>query len=189
MSAAIRKTLGEELAWRYACFARSHVALKDGAVKFTVLHHSIRAKLFAGLTSNKMQVTSFFTDEKDKLKSMACCYCASTENLSLDHLIPRKKLGSDLSENLLPACRICNSSKGEKDMLSWLRSKNMFPSMVLLRRYLKLIYFYCQENELMNIPLEVAFDLQLPFDFKNLRGNLQPLYNLSNLSIEYCVSL
>lgn len=43
-----------------------------------------------------------------------CHYCGSQENLSLDHIIPRSKGGSDKSDNLLTCCKSCNSSKGVK---------------------------------------------------------------------------
>jgi len=43
-----------------------------------------------------------------------CNYCGLTENLSLDHIFPQKYGGKDDAENLIFACRKCNSSKGKK---------------------------------------------------------------------------
>ena len=43
-----------------------------------------------------------------------CQYCGSTRNLTIDHLIPRCKGGSDLWENLLLACSKCNTVKGHR---------------------------------------------------------------------------
>jgi 5-methylcytosine-specific restriction endonuclease McrA len=44
--------------------------------------------------------------------SRLCRYCGSIENLSIDHLIPRCQDGGDGVENLVVACRRCNSRKG-----------------------------------------------------------------------------
>lgn len=49
-------------------------------------------------------------DEKFKLEAR-CAYCGKDAN-SLDHLIPRLRNGPDSADNLVPACRRCNSSKG-----------------------------------------------------------------------------
>ncbi|MDD4538806.1 MAG: HNH endonuclease signature motif containing protein [Lentisphaeria bacterium] len=189
MGVPSRKCLGEELAWQYANLARATAALTDGVKEFSAVHHQIRMKLYKGLSSGTMQLGSFFADEKYKIGMNACCYCGSVDDLSVDHLIPRKKLGTDLSENLIAACRSCNSSKRERDMLSWLRARDIFPSLVLLRRYLKLVYLFCQSHELLMAPWEEALMLELPFDLANLKDNLQPLYHLECLNLEYPVQL
>ncbi len=44
----------------------------------------------------------------------ACVYCGATEDLSLDHVVPRSKGGSDGEDNLVTCCRSCNSKKGAK---------------------------------------------------------------------------
>ena len=49
----------------------------------------------------------------------ACVYCGSGEMLSLDHVIPRSKGGTDSAENLVAACQPCNSSKRDRDLTEW----------------------------------------------------------------------
>ena len=49
-----------------------------------------------------------------------CVYCGSTENLSLDHVIPFSRGGSDNPENLVTCCKSCNSSKGAKTPSEWI---------------------------------------------------------------------
>ena len=41
-----------------------------------------------------------------------CHYCGSKHALTTDHIIPRTHGGSDLAENLVPACATCNRSRG-----------------------------------------------------------------------------
>lgn len=43
-----------------------------------------------------------------------CQYCGSTRNLTIDHVIPRCRGGSDQWENLTLACSRCNTLKGNK---------------------------------------------------------------------------
>ena len=43
-----------------------------------------------------------------------CRYCGSHKDISLDHVIPVSKGGSDEPDNLVTACRACNSRKSDK---------------------------------------------------------------------------
>jgi len=54
----------------------------------------------------------------------ACWYCGGEGlPLALDHVIPRIQGGSDDPDNLVPACKPCNSSKGGRTPEQW-RSAN-----------------------------------------------------------------
>ena len=41
----------------------------------------------------------------------ACRYCGATAALTIDHVVPRIQGGGDEAENLVVACRTCNSRK------------------------------------------------------------------------------
>ncbi|TRZ65985.1 HNH endonuclease [bacterium] len=43
-----------------------------------------------------------------------CQYCGSTQNLTIDHIIPKSKGGDDTWENLVTACIRCNNKKGNR---------------------------------------------------------------------------
>lgn len=132
-------TLRSRLAWAYANLARAHRAVEDGATRYGTLHHVIRARLFAGLRDGTMAMGSLYDDERVKLTAPpGCVYCGADGPLSLDHLIPRLRGGADAADNLVPACRSCNSAKGARDMLVWLAAGGRFPGLMLLRRHLKL---------------------------------------------------
>jgi hypothetical protein len=44
----------------------------------------------------------------------ACVYCGNTKYLTLDHLVPLSRGGSNDEENLVTACRPCNSKKRDR---------------------------------------------------------------------------
>lgn len=52
-----------------------------------------------------------------------CVYCPATEDLTLDHVVPLARGGVHSEENLVVACRPCNSSKGVTPLSEWLKSK------------------------------------------------------------------
>jgi len=52
-----------------------------------------------------------------------CAYCGSTENLTIDHIIPLASGGAHSPDNLCIACKGCNSSKGAKKLIEWLHWK------------------------------------------------------------------
>lgn len=43
-----------------------------------------------------------------------CRYCGGHKDLCVDHVVPESQGGSDDDENLVCACRSCNSSKGAR---------------------------------------------------------------------------
>ena len=49
------------------------------------------------------------------LRDNSCCqYCGSKSSLTVDHIIPKYKGGSDTWENLIVACSPCNARKGNR---------------------------------------------------------------------------
>lgn len=43
-----------------------------------------------------------------------CCYCGSKRNLTVDHVIPKSRGGSNYWDNLVTSCGRCNSNKDNK---------------------------------------------------------------------------
>jgi hypothetical protein len=73
-----------------------------------------------------------------------------------------------LGDNLILACRSCNSSKGKKDLMEWYDFKGEFPPLLIFRRYLKLLIRYCSIEGLMDTSWKEAIELDIPFDLKFL---------------------
>ena len=54
-----------------------------------------------------------------------CAYCGGTPILlTIDHIVPRSQNGTNEPNNLLPACRGCNESKGSLSIRRWYTKSN-----------------------------------------------------------------
>jgi hypothetical protein len=54
-----------------------------------------------------------------------CANCEE-EATSLDHIVPRFKSGSSNRNNLVPACRRCNTSKASTKVNEWFEKQEFF---------------------------------------------------------------
>lgn len=157
-------TVAELIYWSYANLAMAHDGIELGLPSYDKTSFIIRIRLYKGLLSGKMQVSTLFKDERWKMENGAhCVYCGTTENLSVDHLFPRIKGGADNVENLVCSCKSCNSSKGKKDLMAWYHERGQFPSVMVLRRYLKLVLQQCQDLGIMDEPWQEVDETSLPF--------------------------
>lgn len=80
--------------------------------------------------------------KKMMLGERACVYCGCESDLSMDHIIPKVRGGPDIPANIIPACKSCNSSKGDKDLFQWYfedKKADTIPPKVW-KRYLKLVW-------------------------------------------------
>ncbi len=160
----------EHFAWSYGKLAMSDAAVREGKTRYESVHFMIRAKFRNGYLAGNMKMRPLHDDEKTKIvHGTTCCYCGHEGNLSLDHMIPRLKGGPDAADNIIYACRSCNSSKGSKDMVLWLVSKGQFPAILVFRRYLKLGARWCEENDLMDAAWADLPDAAVLFDKRSLR--------------------
>ena len=71
-----------------------------------------------------MSMTAFEIKTGLKKGSRSCTYCGATDViLEMDHIIPKSKGGDNSPENLTPACRPCNASKGSLSLAEWRAQK------------------------------------------------------------------
>lgn len=161
-------TIKSSLHWSYANLAMAHAAVSQKSSSYSTPHFMIRSKLFKGLSTGTMAIGSIVDDERLKMiLPQTCSYCGSrTQKLSIDHLIPKALGGLDRAENLVWACRSCNSSKGSVDFMDWYNGKGVFPPLLLLRRYLKMAVYICEEAGVMDTLLNDA--PQLPFSLQSI---------------------
>jgi hypothetical protein len=147
----------------------AHMAIEKKYEKYGMINYMIRAKLFKGLKDGTMNMRTIFDDEKIKIQTGKICnYCGSSDKLAIDHIFPQKLGGKDDAENLIFACKSCNSSKGKKDLIEWMNFRGEFLPLMIIRRYLKLTFNYCLENQLIDKNIEELKDLELPFKIELL---------------------
>ena len=68
------------------------------------------SKAFATLTGEE------WTAIKKQFKNR-CVYCGEIKPLTMDHIIPLSKGGTHTKNNIVPACRPCNSAKRDRPVL------------------------------------------------------------------------
>lgn len=68
-----------------------------------------------------------------------CQYCGRTDlTLTVDHIIPKSKGGTDCWENLVAACVVCNNKKGDRtphEAKMKLQRKPIRPNHVMFMRH------------------------------------------------------
>lgn len=165
-------TVKEVLYWSYANLAMAHYTISNHETKYTKIGFMVRARIYKGLMNGSMHIGTILDDEKIKLNySDRCAYCGSTEDMSIDHLLPKVKNGADSSDNFVRACKHCNSSKGAKDLITWFEQRDEFPPIFILRRYLKILISYCINNNLMEYSVNDTKLKDLPFDISKIPTN------------------
>ena len=108
---------------------------------------------FIGLRDGKIQWSSTVQEWlREHEKPSECIYCGSKKNLSTDHLFPKSFGGPDTPNNVIKACKNCNSSKGSKKLYGWigLKNKDSIPR-IAEGKYLKLLYELHQNKETLNV--------------------------------------
>ena len=63
-----------------------------------------------------------------------CAYSGSPKNLTIDHVVPRSKGGTDFTKNVVCCCHDCNQSKSHTPWEDWYFSQEFFS----MKRYNKI---------------------------------------------------
>ncbi len=127
-----------------------HVMRDEGMARSKC--YAIAMKLRRKLLSGETAFPSIdVRDERRKLTGR-CTYCDQAAE-TVDHLIPRLREGPASADNLVPACRWCNSSKSGQDVFEWANSKGFFP-LPVIRRYLVLAWRWTENAGLLDASME-----------------------------------
>ncbi|MGA9365226.1 MAG: HNH endonuclease [Bacteroidota bacterium] len=107
------KTIREEILYEYAkLISRS---------AYNKLERGFITDRFKKLRDGEITMSSTLREwEREQERPQECVFCGSTIDLTTDHLIPKKRGGDDSPDNLVLACKSCNSSRGEKGVFEWL---------------------------------------------------------------------
>lgn len=76
----------------------------------------IRLLTYDKLPKHDVRLTRKSLYKRDKYVCQYCGHKFSTEELTIEHIVPRSKGGRNTWENLVAACIPCNRKKGNKDL-------------------------------------------------------------------------
>ncbi len=163
---------GEILLWSYANLQMVCAAINMGKVKYDRSCYMVRSKAFKAYKEGRWNIHDLLENNIAKLKSDSFCwYCGEVfddkSKLTIDHVFPRSKGGTDDMDNIIMVCKHCNSSKRDTDLLEWyFVQRREFPPIPILAHYLKQIYFYANDNDLLNKSLGEIEEMPLPFNYR-----------------------
>ena len=91
-----------------------------------ILYTSPDEYLFNLHTSSSSEAKRLWRQSIKEKWDHKCAYCESTENLTIDHVIPQSKGGVDISTNVVCCCQNCNQDKGHDDWEQWYSQQEFF---------------------------------------------------------------
>ena len=109
---------------------------------------SYRDNIYNQLINNKKTLIDVLGPTIPLKDNNQCVYCGG-KVWSIDHIIPQDMGGTEHPDNLVPCCSKCNSSKRNKNLIIWMEEYPITPSLELIQRYLKQLYVYCLNNNLV----------------------------------------
>jgi hypothetical protein len=135
-------TVRQFIYWQYAQLIAKAAGFQD--------NYGFVISRYKKLLSGEMVWSSSIRDYEHELdKGRVCVYCGATAGLSTDHIIPISRAGVDprighlldSADNCVCACKVCNSSKSDRDAFEWYGPDRLdeVPKLVL-SKFLKLAY-------------------------------------------------
>lgn len=88
--------------------------------------HSSKEYLFHLHTTSSGEARRLWRKHIKESWENKCAYCESEENLTIDHVIPQSKGGTDTTKNVVCSCHSCNQSKGHTPWEEWYLSQEFF---------------------------------------------------------------
>jgi hypothetical protein len=93
---------------------------------FMPLYNSFQAYVFNLQTTSSAEAKRLWRSKIKEEWGWECAYCGSDEKLTIDHIVPRSKGGTDFTKNCLCACHSCNQDKGYTPVEDWYLSQEFF---------------------------------------------------------------
>lgn len=166
---------GEYLYWIYANLNMCNAALNAHKEKYDRQSFMIRSMAFKAYKEGRWQIHSLYENNNWKMDwgKNYCWYCGKSieecGKLTAEHIFPRAKGGDDSFDNIAYACKSCNSSKHDKDLIEWIyQTQGFTPPFWMVCIYMKLVYKYSVEHSLMELHNEDLNEMNLPFNPNSL---------------------
>lgn len=90
------------------------------------LFHSPNEYLFNLYTTNSGEARRIWKQKIREEWNHQCAYCGSKDNLTIDHIVPRSRGGTDFTKNVVCCCNSCNHDKSHHDWEEWFTNQNFY---------------------------------------------------------------
>ena len=87
---------------------------------------SAKQYLFNLETTSSQEAKRLWRQKGKERWQYKCAYCGSGKNLTIDHVVPRSKGGTDFTKNVVCCCHDCNQSKSHTPWEEWYFSQDFF---------------------------------------------------------------
>jgi len=88
--------------------------------------HSPKEYLFNLYTTSSGEAKRLWRKHIKEKWNYACAYCGSNDTLTIDHVVPRSKGGTDFTKNTVCCCHSCNQDKSHTPWEDWYFSQEFF---------------------------------------------------------------
>ena len=88
--------------------------------------HSSKAYVFNLQTTSSAEAKRLWRKDVKEKWHFKCAYCGDGNNLTMDHVVPRSKGGTDFTKNVVCCCSNCNHSKGHHPWEEWYLNQEFF---------------------------------------------------------------
>lgn len=131
------KTIKDLIFWEYVKLI-SGSALNDRKNYGFIMHN------FKQLQGGEKKWSDILREDIT-MDTTKCAYCGSTKDLSNDHIVAKRECHFSEVHNIVKACKKCNSSKGDKDLIKWWGLERQYEiPRIVMGKYLKML-FICHE--------------------------------------------
>lgn len=166
------ETFGDFIYFAYANMQMLIYAIDSRLSSFDKKCFMIRSKAFKAYREGTWKIHDLHINNVWKIHGGAsyCWYCGKElekKQSTIEHIFPRSKGGSDDMDNIVLICKSCNCSKGNLDLLEWYFERvGKWPAPYIFAYYLKHVYAYAMEHNLLNCTSEQIDSMELPFKYQ-----------------------
>ena len=86
--------------------------------------HSSKAYVYNLQTTSSAEAKRLWRKDVKEKWHYKCAYCGDGNNLTIDHVVPRSKGGTDFTKNVVCCCSDCNQRKGHEPWEEWFLIKS-----------------------------------------------------------------
>ena len=88
--------------------------------------HSSKAYVFNLHATSSAEAKRLWRRDVKEKWNWECAYCGDGNNLTIDHVVPRCKGGTDFTKNVVCCCSDCNQRKGHEPWEEWFLKQDYF---------------------------------------------------------------